>query len=81
MNSFNGWSKDLKFEVVGFDAKGKAEETMTIFRKATERCIRYFVGGGSSAIVSGLIETVTKYNERNPEHKCCTSTTKRLIRH
>jgi branched-chain amino acid transport system substrate-binding protein len=68
-DEFNARSKDLKFEVVAFDAKGKAEEAMNIFRKATERGIRYFVGGGSSAIVSGLIETVNRYNERNPERE------------
>ena len=29
-------------------------------RQATERGIRYFTGGGSSAIVSGLLEAVTQ---------------------
>ena len=66
VDEFNARSKDLKFEVVPYDAKGKAQEAMNIFRQATDRGIRYFVGGGSSAIVSGLIETINSYNARNP---------------
>lgn len=66
VDEFNAHSKDLRFEVAAFDAKGNAQEALNIFHQATERGIRYFVGGGSSAIVSGLIEAVNTYNERNP---------------
>lgn len=66
VDEFNARSKDIKFEVTAFDAKGNAQEALNIFRQATERGIRYFAGGGSSAIVSGLIEAVNTYNERNP---------------
>lgn len=65
-DEFNARNKDIKFEVTVFDAKGNAQEALNIFRQATERGIRYFTGGGSSAIVSGLIEAVNTYNERNP---------------
>ncbi len=68
-DEFNAHNKDLKFEVTVFDAKGNAQEALNIFRQATERGIRYFAGGGSSAIVSGLIEAVNTYNERNPGHE------------
>ncbi len=66
VDEFNARSKTLKFEVTAFDAKGSAQEALNIFRQATERGIRYFTGGGSSAVVSGLIEAVNTYNERNP---------------
>lgn len=68
-DEFNARNNDLKFEVTVFDAKGNAQEALNIFRQATERGIRYFTGGGSSAIVSGLIEAVNTYNERNPGHE------------
>lgn len=66
VTEFNARSKDIRFEVTAFDAKGNAQEALNIFRQATERGIRYFSGGGSSAVVSGLIEAVNSYNERNP---------------
>lgn len=66
VDEFNARSKTLKFAVTAFDAKGSAQEALNIFRQATERGIRYFTGGGSSAVVSGLIEAVNTYNERNP---------------
>ncbi len=63
---FNARNKDVQFEITPFDAKGSAQEALNIFRQATERGIRYIAGGGSSAIVSGLIEAVNTYNDRNP---------------
>ncbi|MBZ4209617.1 MAG: branched-chain amino acid ABC transporter substrate-binding protein [Rhodoferax sp.] len=66
VEEFNARSKDVKFEVTPYDAKGNAQEALNIFRQATERGIQYFAGGGSSAIVSGLLEAVNTYNERNP---------------
>lgn len=65
-DEFNARSKDLRFEIVVHDTQGNAQEAMSIFRRATEQGVRYFSGGGSSAIVSGLIEAVNSYNERNP---------------
>jgi branched-chain amino acid transport system substrate-binding protein len=66
VEEFNARNRELRFEVTPFDAKGNAQEALNIFRQATDRGIRYFSGGGSSAIVSGLIEAVNSYNERNP---------------
>ena len=66
VDEFNARGKSVKFEVTAFDAKGSPQEALNIFRQATERGIRYIAGGGSSAIVSGLIEAVNTYNERNP---------------
>ena len=66
VEEFNARNKDLRFEVTAFDAKGNAQEALNIFRQATDRGVRYFTGGGSSAIVSGLIEAVNSHNERNP---------------
>ncbi|MBE0589232.1 MAG: branched-chain amino acid ABC transporter substrate-binding protein [Hydrogenophaga sp.] len=66
VDEFNAHNKDIQFEISVFDAQGKAQEALNIFRQATERGIQYFTGGGSSAIVSGLIEAVNTYNERNP---------------
>ena len=66
VDEFNARNKGVSFEVTAYDAKGSAQEALNIFRQATERGVRYFAGGGTSAIVSGLIEAVNSYNERNP---------------
>lgn len=66
VEEFNAQSKGIRFEVTAHDAKGNAQEALNIFRQATDRGVRYFAGGGSSAIVSGLLEAVNTYNERNP---------------
>ena len=66
VDEFNARGKGVKFEVTAFDAKGSPQEALNIFRQATERGIRYIAGGGTSAIVSGLIEAVNTHNERNP---------------
>lgn len=66
VDEFNARSKDLKFEVVAYDTKANAQEALSIFRRATEQGVRYFTGGGSSAVVSGLLEAVNTFNERNP---------------
>jgi branched-chain amino acid transport system substrate-binding protein len=66
VDEYNARGLPVRFEVVTFDAKGSAQEALNIFRQAAERGIRYFAGGGTSAIVSGLIEAVNTYNERNP---------------
>jgi len=66
VDEYNARQGPIQFEVVPFDAKGSPQEALNIFRQATERGIRYFAGGGTSAIVSGLIEAVGSYNERNP---------------
>lgn len=66
VQEFNARHKDIQFEITGHDAKGNAQEALNIFRQATERGVRYFAGGGTSAIVSGLIEAINAYNERNP---------------
>jgi branched-chain amino acid transport system substrate-binding protein len=66
VEEFNARSKDVKFEVTAYDAKGNVQEALNIFRQATERGVQYFSGGGTSAIVSGLLEAVNTYNDRNP---------------
>lgn len=66
VDEFNARGGPVRFEVAPFDAKGNPQEALNIFRQATERGIRYIAGGGTSAIVSGLIEAVNAYNERNP---------------
>lgn len=66
VDEYNARKGAVRFEVVPFDAKGSPQEALNIFRLATERGLRYIAGGGSSAIVSGLIGAVEAYNERHP---------------
>ncbi|MDO8704376.1 MAG: branched-chain amino acid ABC transporter substrate-binding protein [Sulfuricaulis sp.] len=54
------------FEVVGFDNKNSAQETLLQFKHATDQGINYVVQGLSSSVGLALIEAVNRHNERNP---------------
>lgn len=56
----------VKFEVVPFDNKGSAQESLSVLKAATDQGIRYIVQGNGSAPAMALIDAINKHNERNP---------------
>ncbi len=55
-----------KLEVVGYDNKLNAQETLVQVQKAIDSGIRYITQGNGSAFAAAIEDFVTKYNDRNP---------------
>src|SRR6202051_1088920 len=55
-----------KLEVVPYDNKLNAQETLVQVQKAIDSGIRFITQGNGSAFAAALTDFVTKYNERNP---------------
>ncbi|GLS12583.1 branched-chain amino acid ABC transporter substrate-binding protein [Hydrogenophaga electricum] len=62
-----GGSRPL--EIVRFDSKGQTEEALSGLRAAIDRGIGVVVQGNSSAAAAGLIDAITKHNERDPSRR------------
>ena len=56
----------VKFEIVPFDGKGAAQESLTVLQQIIDQGIRYVAQGTSSAVTLALTEAISKHNERNP---------------
>jgi branched-chain amino acid transport system substrate-binding protein len=56
----------VRFELVTFDNKLSAAESLNALKAATDQGIRYIVQGNGSAVSGALIDAVNKHNERNP---------------
>jgi branched-chain amino acid transport system substrate-binding protein len=55
-----------KLEVVPYDNKLNAQETLVQVQKAIDSGIRFITQGNGSAFAAAIVDFVTKYNERNP---------------
>ena len=55
-----------KLEIVGYDNKLNAQETLVQVQKAIDAGIRFITQGNGSAFAAAIEDFVTKYNERNP---------------
>ena len=55
-----------KLEVVSYDNKLNAQETLVQLQKAIDSDIRFVTQGNGSAFAAAIEDFVTKYNERNP---------------
>src|SRR6476619_4750513 len=55
-----------KLELVSFDNKVNAQESLIQLKKALDDGARYVVQGNGSAVALALTDAVQKYNERNP---------------
>lgn len=58
-----------KLEIVPFDNKGNAQESLQILKEAADRGIHYLTQGNGSHVAGALISGVTKYNRRHPDNK------------
>lgn len=56
-----------KFEIVDFDNKGNAQESLNALKAATDRGIRFVTQGGGSASALALSDALNKLAERDPE--------------
>src|SRR6266852_536646 len=61
-----GGALGKKFEIVGYDNKLNAQETLVQVQKAIDSGIRIITQGNGSAFAAAISDFVTKYNERNP---------------
>jgi branched-chain amino acid transport system substrate-binding protein len=55
-----------KLEIVPYDNKLNAQETLVQVQKAIDSGIRFITQGNGSAFAAAIEDFVTKYNERNP---------------
>jgi len=55
-----------KLEVVGYDNKLNAQETLVQLQKAIDSGIRFVIQGQGSAFAAAIEDFVQKYNDRNP---------------
>jgi branched-chain amino acid transport system substrate-binding protein len=61
-----GGALGKKFEIVAYDNKLNAQETLVQVQKAIDSGIRIITQGNGSAFAAAISDFVTKYNERNP---------------
>jgi len=61
-----GGALGKKFEIVGYDNKLNAQETLVQVQKAIDSGVRIITQGNGSAFAAAISDFVTKYNERNP---------------
>src|ERR1041384_4136307 len=61
-----GGALGKKFEIIGYDNKLNAQETLVQVQKAIDSGIRIITQGNGSAFAHAISDFVTKYNERNP---------------
>ena len=55
-----------KLEIVAYDNKLNAQETLVQVQKAIDSGIRFITQGNGSAFAAAIADFVTKYNDRNP---------------
>jgi len=60
------WAKGYRFEIVPFDNKLSAQESLTALKSIQDQGIRYIIQGNGSGVGLALEDAVTKYNDRNP---------------
>lgn len=61
-----GGALGKKFEIVGYDNKLNAQETLVQVQKAIDNGVRIITQGNGSAFAHAINDFVSKYNERNP---------------
>ena len=62
----HGGINGQKLEIVAYDNKLNAQETLVQLQKAIDSGIRYVTQGNGSAFAAAIEDFVTKYNDRNP---------------
>jgi branched-chain amino acid transport system substrate-binding protein len=55
-----------KLEIVPYDSKLNAQETLVHVQKAIDSGIRFITQGNSSAVAAAIEDFVAKFNDRNP---------------
>jgi branched-chain amino acid transport system substrate-binding protein len=60
------WAPGHTFEVVGFDNKASAQESLTQLKAVIDQGYRYITQGNGSGVGLALLDAINKHNERNP---------------
>jgi branched-chain amino acid transport system substrate-binding protein len=58
-----------KLEIVRFDSKGSAEESVSLLRTAVDQRIAFVMQGNSSANAAAILDALNKHNEREPQRR------------
>jgi len=67
INAKGGVLGGKKFEIVAFDNKISAKESLVQLKNAIDQGIRFITQGNGSSVAGALIEAVNKHNKRNPD--------------
>jgi branched-chain amino acid transport system substrate-binding protein len=67
INAAGGVLGGMKFEIVHFDNKASAQESVLLLKQVIDSGIRYVTQGGGSNVAHALSEALAKHNSRNPD--------------
>jgi branched-chain amino acid transport system substrate-binding protein len=67
INARGGVLGGAKFEIVHFDNKASAQESVLLLKQVIDSGIRYVTQGGGSNVAHALSEALAKHNGRNPD--------------
>jgi branched-chain amino acid transport system substrate-binding protein len=67
INAAGGVLGGTKFEIVHFDNKASAQESVLLLKQVIDSGIRYVTQGGGSNVAHALSEALAKHNSRNPD--------------
>lgn len=67
INAQGGVLGGKKFEIVPFDNKVSAKESLVQLKHAIDQGIRFITQGNGSSVAGALIEAIKKHNRRNPD--------------
>lgn len=57
------------FEIIAFDNKISAKESLIQLQVAIDQGIRYIIQGNSSSVANAISEAINKHNRRNPDER------------
>jgi len=69
VNKQGGVLGGAKFEIVAFDNKISAKESMIQLKVAIDQGIRFIAQGNSSGVAHAITDAVNKHNRRNPDQR------------
>ncbi|MEP1208960.1 MAG: branched-chain amino acid ABC transporter substrate-binding protein [Rhizobiaceae bacterium] len=69
VNSQGGVLDGAKFEIVPFDNKISAKESLIQLKVAIDQGIRFIAQGNSSGVANAITDAVKKHNRRNPDQQ------------
>ena len=67
INARGGVLNGMKLELLTFDNKASAQESLLALKRATDQGIRVITQGNSSTVALTLTDAVMKHNQRNPD--------------
>lgn len=56
-------------EIIGYDNKSSAQESLQILREAADEGVQYVTQGNGSHVGGALVDGVEKHNRRNPDNR------------